>query len=72
MFSIMQQEKLPIFFPVVMGDLLHNVNVFGVFFFHLAFNLFWKMTDASGPAYILPSRFRKDNRMLYVAVLQQT
>ena len=23
------------------------------------------MTDASGPAYILPSRFRKDDRMLY-------
>ena len=33
------------------------------------------MTDASGPAYILPSRFRKDDRMLYVlyvAILQQT
>ena len=28
MFSIMQQVKLPIFLPVVMGDLLHNVNVF--------------------------------------------
>ena len=30
------------------------------------------MTDASGPAYILPSRFRKDDRMLYAAILQQT
>ena len=33
------------------------------------------MTDASGPAYcsmLLPSRFRKDDRMLYVAILQQT
>ena len=27
MFSIMQQVKLPIFLPVVMGDLLYNVNV---------------------------------------------
>ena len=48
MFSIMQQEKLPIFLLVVcMGDLLHNVNVvffvclfvFFLFFFHLAFDL---------------------------------
>ena len=38
MFSIMQQVKLPIFLSVVMGDLLHNVNVFW-FFFHLAFDL---------------------------------
>ena len=52
--------------PVVMGDLLHNV-----IFFHLA-NLFWNMTDSSGPAYIFPSRFRKDNRMLCEAILQQT
>ena len=27
------------------------------------------MTDSSGPAYILPSRFRKDNRMLYYRVI---
>ena len=30
------------------------------------------MTDASGPAYILPSRFKEDDRMLDVAILQQT
>ena len=41
MFSIMQQEKLPTFLPIVMGDLLHNVNVFlFVFFFTLL--LIWK------------------------------
>ena len=43
MFSIMQQVNLPIFLPVVMGDLLHNVNAFFFFFvfffFHLAFDL---------------------------------
>ena len=31
----MQQVKLPIFLPVVIGDLVHNVD----FFFHLAFGL---------------------------------
>ena len=62
----MQQVKLLIFLPVVMGDLLHNV-----IFFHLAFDLeIWNMTDASSPAYILPSRFRKDDIMPYVAILQ--
>ena len=52
-----------------MGDLLHNV-----IFFHLAFDLeIWNMTDASSPAYILPSRFRKDDIMpSNIAILQQT
>ena len=31
MFSIIQQVKFPIFLPVVMGDLLHNVNVVCLF-----------------------------------------
>ena len=50
MFSIMQQVKLPIFLLVVyIGDLLDNGNAF--FTLLLSGNLFWNMTDASGPAY---------------------
>ena len=70
MFSIMQQVKLRIFLPVVMIDLLHNMNVFVCFFFTLLLIwkfFFWNMTDASGPAYcslLRLSRFSKDDRIL--------
>ena len=49
MFSIMQQVKLPIFLACCYGRYEYDQL----------------MTDACGPAYILPSRFRKDDRMLY-------